>query len=369
MTNSKRELIVISGYYGFNNLGDEAILEELLLELEELTDRKNILVLSNNPESTKARYDVRAANRWKLSAIAAELRHCRLFISGGGGLFQDTASVRSIIYYGGLILLARVMGAKVLVYAQGLGPLSRPGSDILTRAALKQAHCISVRDDDSFALLKKWGIAAKLTCDPVWKLSPGNLPADFAALDMDLGRYFGVSLREGGGFSEEHIKHLAEALSLSLPADYRAVLLPLQKELDDPPLAIFKREWEERGRRILPLPTDRLVLPSQWLNLCGKLDFIVGMRLHSLIMALNQGRPVVAISYDPKVEKVIELFKQASLPYKKHLPADSEAATWSEIIARTAETAKATENLVRTAETCRQKAFLNFKMLEELLRG
>ncbi len=45
-----RTQVLISGYYGFDNLGDEAILEELVSELGEFFDSRDIVVLSNNPQ-------------------------------------------------------------------------------------------------------------------------------------------------------------------------------------------------------------------------------------------------------------------------------------------------------------------------------
>ncbi|MBL8084067.1 MAG: polysaccharide pyruvyl transferase family protein, partial [Candidatus Obscuribacter sp.] len=140
-----RQLIVVSGYYGFDNLGDEAILEELVRELKSLWPAKDIVILSQNPESTAARFGVRAQNRWQLSEIAVLLRQCKLFISGGGGLFQDSESVKSVIYYGGLISLATLCGAPTLIYAQGLGPLKSALGKALTRFSLVQAKQLSVR--------------------------------------------------------------------------------------------------------------------------------------------------------------------------------------------------------------------------------
>ncbi|MBP7578818.1 MAG: polysaccharide pyruvyl transferase family protein, partial [Candidatus Obscuribacter sp.] len=116
-----RKLVVVSGYYGFNNLGDEAILEELVSELKTLVALEDIVVLSQDPNATANLYGVKAINRWQISKIAGLMGQTKLFISGGGGLFQDTGSIKSVIYYGGLINIARMAGAKVMAYAQGLG--------------------------------------------------------------------------------------------------------------------------------------------------------------------------------------------------------------------------------------------------------
>ena len=47
--------IVISGYYGFGNAGDEAMLAAMIEALSDLDPHLNIIVLSGNPEDTRRR--------------------------------------------------------------------------------------------------------------------------------------------------------------------------------------------------------------------------------------------------------------------------------------------------------------------------
>jgi len=119
--------IIISGYYGFGNTGDEAILTGILKNLREesccLGEDFDFTVLSADPSSTSRDYGVRAVNRTGLKDILKSLWGCDLFISGGGGLLQDvTGRQFSIFYYLGLALLARLCGKKVSIYAQGMAP-------------------------------------------------------------------------------------------------------------------------------------------------------------------------------------------------------------------------------------------------------
>jgi len=316
-----RNLIVVSGYYGFDNLGDEAILEELLGELSEIASRDQIVVLSNAPDSTTQKFGVASANRWKMGEIAPLLKRARLFISGGGGLFQDTSSAGSVIYYGGLICLAKAMGTKTMIYAQGLGPLHRSVSQFCTRAVFNLADAITLRDDKSIALLNSWGIQGDLTEDPVWLLKPGRLPQSLAGqmaqLKKEHKQLIGLSLRSGGGFTRVHIEELAKTLDKTLPEDAAVVVLPLQKQLDQPVLDNFAQDFRALGRACHQPTLEDLTLPSQWLSLIGSLDLVVGMRLHSLIMALSSGVPVVGIAYDPKVARVLGEFEQPNLSYTR----------------------------------------------------
>ena len=313
-----KELIVISGYYGFNNLGDEAILEELTCELKQLTSPENIIVLSNNPQKTASRYGVKAVSRWRLTALTKLLPQTKLFISGGGGLFQDVTSIKPPIFYGGQIYLARLYGTKVMIFAQGLGPLRSPMSVMTSKTALWLAQVITVRDMASYNLLKKWGINCSLTADPVWRLTSSPLPQGLESQFRKMfsnrnGLLVGLSLRETKNFQAPHLDTLLKSLASALPPEAEILLLPLQREQDAALLEEFRKRWEAKGRRAHSMSLTDMEKPSQWLNLLGRLDLLVGMRLHAIIMALKSKVPVVGISYDPKVESVLKEFEQPVL--------------------------------------------------------
>jgi polysaccharide pyruvyl transferase CsaB len=377
-----RNLVVVSGYYGFDNLGDEAICEELITELSSFVKKEEIVVLSNQPEATARRYGVTAADRWQLSAVAPLMLKAKLFISGGGGLFQDTESVNSVIYYGGLICLARTMGARVMVYAQGIGPLRQSLSQLFTKSVFNMAQAITVRDGKSLALLNEWGLAAIQTEDPVWLLPPAALPEDLTA---ELGRLradrkakkamlVGLSLRKGGGFDQPHIEALAKAMIDALPKGSTVVGLALQKEQDEPALDIFARRFGELGglyKKLEATQIEAIERPSQWVNLLGNLDMVIGMRLHSLIMALGRGVPVVGIAYDPKVTRVLEEFGQANLDYERN----SEEISAEELNAWTAVVKESIKNnsvyaakADKKASECREKACQNVDVIAKILQ-
>ncbi|HEY9682139.1 MAG TPA: polysaccharide pyruvyl transferase CsaB [Oculatellaceae cyanobacterium] len=313
-----RELVVISGYYGFNNLGDEAILEQITTELKEIISADNIVVLSNNPQRTASRYGVKSVSRWRLASLVKLLPQTKLFVSGGGGLFQDVTSMKPPLFYGGQIFLAKLYGAKIMVFAQGIGPLKSGLSNFVTKTSMWCAHALTVRDSDSCTLLKKWGINAALTADPVWRLQSSPLPQ---GLDTQFRKMFanrpgllvGLSLRESKNFQLDHMDALLNAMAEALPNDAEVLLLPLQREQDAQPLEDFRKRWEARGRKAQAMSLTDLEKPSQWLNLLGRLDLLVGMRLHAIIMALKSRVPVAGISYDPKVERVLREFEQPVL--------------------------------------------------------
>lgn len=377
-----RSLVLISGYYGFDNLGDEAILEQLITEIKAANiSPSDIVVLSNNPLATRTQFAVQTVNRWKLKEIIALLPRTKLFISGGGGLFQDTDSLKSIVYYGSLITIARIFASKILIYAQGLGPLKKALSQNLTKQFLQLAEIISVRDDNSYKQLEQWGLKAKSikTADPVWALQPSAIPEVVSDL---LARYrsssssssssrsgptlIGISLRSGAGFTQGHLKKLVETLEATLDTSAILVMLPLQDEQDRPILQSFVDLWQSKDRTIW-LPPDTSLLPSQWLSLIASLDMVIGMRLHSLIMSLASGKPVIGISYDPKVEIVLNQFKQPNLTFTRNED-NQDCDTWPKIIKDTLNNYnELAANARDQAKDCRQLACQNSTLIAKIL--
>lgn len=381
-----RDLVVVSGYYGFDNLGDEAILEELTGELKRLVAPDKIVVLSANPESTAATFGVRACARMSLPALVSLASRTRMFVSGGGGLFQNRRSLGSIFYYGGLIATFKALGARVVVYAQGLGPLHGNLAAWLTRQAMSRADGISLRDDTSASLMQSWSLEAVRTADPVWCLGRSPLPQALSErlanllpknLLPETGRaqvdgpdsplLVGLSLRPDPYLTDAHLQALAQALARNLPAGSVLLPLALQPAQDTVVLSRFAELLAEpsgNGCRLTLLPTSDLQLPSQWLTLIGSCQLVVGMRLHALVMALASGRAVVGLAYDPKVTAVLTEFEQPTL----NLVNENAVETWTSAIKLALEKRlELSERALRKSESAKDLACQNFSLLARIL--
>ncbi len=121
--------IAISGYYGSRNAGDEAVLGATVHELRRRLPDVEPVVLSADPAGTREEHDVEAAPRWPLSSVRRTIRAADLLLSGGGSLFQDATSSRSLAYYLLTLHAARAAGVPYVIHAQGLGPLSSTPRD------------------------------------------------------------------------------------------------------------------------------------------------------------------------------------------------------------------------------------------------
>src|SRR5690554_2806609 len=158
--------LLLSGYYGFGNLGDEAILSGLV---GALTGRGHqVTVLSSDPVATAEQHGVAAAHRTR-GVIGALLRN-DVLVSGGGGLLQDATSARSLTYYLAVIRLARLLGKRAAVYGQSLGPLTDAGKRRVARAL--DGVPAFWRDEQSRAQARELGLDDHVTADAALLLAP-----------------------------------------------------------------------------------------------------------------------------------------------------------------------------------------------------
>lgn len=151
--------IVLLGYYGFGNLGDELLLEASLNILKKSGfNSEKIIVLSNNPSETSKKFHVESVLRWNFCEVFNALCSSEYLMLGGGGLFQDSTSVKSCVWYWGIIRLAKFLGVIPFAIGQSLGPLNSKISKILTRDAVKLCKIFHVRDSYSFGIAENFGL-------------------------------------------------------------------------------------------------------------------------------------------------------------------------------------------------------------------
>ena len=317
--------IVISGYYGFNNLGDEAVLAGISSLLKEKREDLKITVLSAEPEQTAGRYDLNAVSRTSLIQILAALAEADLFISGGGSLLQDVTGSFSVPYYLGLAWLARLQGTKTVYYAQGAGPLAKKWSQLLTAFSLNRFELLGVRDQGSQNLLKEIGVKKEieLTVDPVFALyDPLNNLKQQIKGKIEVG----ISVRP---WSVDYISKLAAALNqFAEGKKIKFIIFPMHQGSDEESSLELKKKLKAEAE-IFDLPP----VPGEALKAFSQLDLFVGVRLHSLIFALLNQIPLLALSYDPKIEGLMSELDYLPLIKLEDLKADQAAAELENIFA------------------------------------
>ena len=70
------------------------------------------------------------------------IKNSDVLISGGGSLLQDSTSLKSLFYYLFVIFLAEHYKKKVIIFAQGIGPIKNPAGRFFTKKLLKKSDGI-----------------------------------------------------------------------------------------------------------------------------------------------------------------------------------------------------------------------------------
>ena len=254
------------------------------------------------------------------------LRRADTVVWGVGLDMQDDSSLAKLAYLNVAFRLYRMMGARVMVLFQGAGPLTTSPGRFLARHLLHTVDLFVARDPGTFHLLKELspGLNAILGHDAIFL--PG-LEAERRAADNPLpvgGRpWIGFNLRQWFHFSssifpyqfarrrylrrsqarmadllnaaERAIRGLRMQGTVLLISAYQPHTVPWEDDL----------HWLEQIKS--RFPGDERVVLVDWpmsipayFDLMSRLDLMVGMRLHSTLIALRFGVPSLNISYTLK---------------------------------------------------------------------
>ena len=277
--------ILLSGYYGFDNAGDEAILSALVTEIKALGHE--LTVLSSHPEKTARAHNVKAVSRTHPIALFRAISSCNVMFSGGGGLLQDKTSSRTLTYYLGLIGIALALRKQVVVFNQSIGPLSTEGQKKVAKALQKTRNI--VRDRGSLALLESLGVQAELGGDPALLLKTTK------PFERDENTVI-IAPRGGQRPATQKLAEVAHSLE---GEGKKILLLAFQKEEDSSECKIIAASCSKAEIVALKDPQDALTHIS-------RAGLVIGVRLHAVILAAAVRVPFLGISYDPKVQGFCE---------------------------------------------------------------
>lgn len=309
--------VVVSGWYGASNIGDELLLGAVAAWVAEAGGE--LTIISLNPEHTARIYGTAAVDFHNLGEIACALSGCDLFVMGGGGIFQDhhpfhisalyDATALDIAQYARPFYLARQFGVKTLILAHGVGPLVSHDAQEIVRDVFTLADFVSVRDEPSKELLRKIGVTRELlvAADPGW----------FAAgAYVGTGKDHQVAIRAPGEkrklaliIREWHAdrdweEKLVAALNSHLPAGWSCVWFAFQSALDESRAGSDKPFLEQLSASLDARIDSEIVdyiAVADAVHAIDECDAVLSMRLHGSILSLALGKPCAFLEYDDKM--------------------------------------------------------------------
>ncbi len=307
--------MVIGGWYGSANLGDELLLKVIAGWVREGGGVP--VAISTHPPHTQATIGVDAVGFGDLPAIVEALADADLFVLGGGGLFQDynefdRASLArfpcwNVSQYAQFLFLADEMGLPTLALAQGVGPLRGPEGREIAADVFTRAQGVSVRDHDSARLLREIGVQREpiVAPDPAWswRRAPTGLSPLRERYPQLAGRPVLAMILRDWPFDPGWEERCAAALRDAIPEGWGVLWLDFHR----PPDAASTGFSEIARRMTQRLAGDRAhvvwegATVDEAAELLAQCDACVAMRLHGVLLAIANGLPVVSIEYDGKV--------------------------------------------------------------------
>jgi polysaccharide pyruvyl transferase CsaB len=336
--------VVVSGWYGCGNVGDEAILGALLDGMiERYGDDVEVTVLSPQPANVTRSFGgmgrieairhhsflrrgglIQLLARGELSVLLDRMRRADLFLLGGGGLIQDVIRVGNLFKYLDDCLLARRYAVPSMFFGIGVGPLVTRTGRGLTRFVAERVDLITVRDRAGETILREVGVQRTpvySTADPALLLRRAESPAPATgSLLESIGDHpFTVAICPRPRVSwtrltDEDWSRLLDELARTCDAlirrhDARIVFLPFME--DDIPVnqRIRDRMAERRGVLVVESPPG----PRDTLLVLRRMRYVIGMRLHSLILGAAEHVPPIGIGYAPKVRSFFDEIENLGL--------------------------------------------------------
>ena len=298
--------LLIAGYHGYGNCGDEATLMAMTTNIKEMAPDVNITAISHIPELTKTEYNINSVQRFNAIEVIRAIVKSDIILSGGGTLIQNGTSTRSLLYYLSIIKFAKLFNKKVMLYSNGIGPVNGNINRKLVKLVVDNVDLITLREEFSKQDLLDMGVKKPdiyVTADAAFTLK--SIPDDKAReflikekipLDKDI---IGVSVRNWNKakYGDKYIKEVAKACDNMVKQGKNVLFIPMEQPKD---IETSKKVMYEMKQDSYIL--QELYKPDEILGIIGQMKLILGMRLHTLLFSASKKVPMIGLIYDPKIE-------------------------------------------------------------------
>ncbi len=311
----KTNSVVIAGYYGFENAGDELILSALIHKVRAEQPGAEITVLTFRLHETAERHAVQTVNRWHPWAWVGPLSRARRFILGGGGLLQETTGIWNHVYYLGLLWVAKFFGCRNEITAIGVDPIANGFNRWITRLTFGMVvDSASVRDTDSRKALEAAGVffPVKEVRDLVFGLPVAHTQKDRAKESRIAIAVAPWSRRTGW---EHDLAYLADRIAgqWNIGVDF-LVFFPEQ----DAPIA-----HKAAGLAHTPVHVRLWHHPGEVLTWMADYDLVISMRYHALVLAALSEKAFIGWGYERKVRTLCRDFGQPMWTFERGWDAEA----------------------------------------------
>ena len=271
--------ILLTGFYGEGNLGDETILQAICSCLP--ADCRAVVTSGLPSQGAAAPIRRRGLASWPVFLQTAAASEHVVF---SGGILQDW-SFEGVTWFALRLMAAGVVGCQASLWGAGIGPLrSRWARQIVSRA-IRRVKIAWLRDPESVRLFNELGpVEASYGADWSWLV-----PVEWHE-NQRHNAPFALNLRpwKSGNFTE--------LVACQLRHNERHII------------GLAARRDDVKAIKALA-PAASIMRPAsfrEFADACGNLSFGLAMRFHAGLAMLRAGLPVKLAAYDSKVHWLAE---------------------------------------------------------------
>ncbi len=296
--------ILLCGYYGYGNMGDDLLLVRAIERAEKKYPRTPIRALTANGKRDTRKFGVTCVRRIDPLALIREIRRAKTVVFGGGTLLQNGTSRRSLWYYLLVLRYAQRLGKRTELWGNGLGRIEGRYARRMTARSLAGCELVGLRDRDS-------------VCEAVRLLDEHGLKRAHIALEDDL------ALKP---FAENSARMDYLTSELCIDSSSRIAVVAFRGSEDKERIASMER-WVAALCKEGILPVYIVMYPAEDMALCQRIRkrlggvvaypvgagdivglmrrarVVCGMRYHALVLAYLAGVPFIGFGSEPKIER------------------------------------------------------------------
>lgn len=317
---SRKKSVILLGWYGYNNLGDDLLFEIISKDLKKVFNKLYFPCNPNNNIITENDFlkPVKLKGRLQFLILVYYIIKCDCLVLGGGTYLRDLISSKILRYKLYIIYIAQKLKKTTIIWGGGIGPFYFNKNTKLLKSVLSNFDHVLLRDNNSNKVFKEiTGKNSILVPDPVYQLY-NNIKCNYVFPKKIRSNFrIGLSLREWGSelgvkdfsYYEKFIISMKSFLcELNKSYDLEIYCFISQNSLDDS-MSSDKSVYDdifnssaEFNFKYISFNNDL----SDLMTHMGKINCMIGMRLHSLILASCLNVPLLGISYDIKVRSLMK---------------------------------------------------------------
>jgi polysaccharide pyruvyl transferase CsaB len=352
--------LLLAGYFGHGNLGDDAILMGFHKLIE--GSGHETRTLAGSPERLMRNYGLVGVPKMDMTAVKQAISQCDALVFPGGSVFQDVTSVRSVLYYSNLVKMAKKEGKKVVLLGQGVGPLNRWLGKKFAVQAFNMADAIAVRDPESVSALRALGVRhnPRVTADMAFLLPKPAMAEESQSFNVGGMKTVGVSARPWGKDKNKTVVEVFGGVMRKLTEmGYAPFMLCLDEEEDG---AVINAIAKTMGGKVPDLKGVNSPMALQ--TRLMRMDAVIAMRLHAGILAATVDVPPYLVSYDPKVNALANALGYSTPPTMQGITVDRIVNGFTEFIK---DRDRLAAGLATRRERLKQEARSNLDVLQSVV--